>query len=153
VSTPETAASMPRCPSSTHFDRRLAARGRRHVRALTARGRCLWGVLTLLGLVSQAAAEASWTSLDGRWIGPGLELMVDSTRAQARIDPALPFAWKAFAIKNITDDMIVFTIGPYQFVGLLEGDQLTVTSPSLQGSRALRRAPPPSAAPALPGVP
>ncbi|SEQ36276.1 hypothetical protein SAMN05216548_10492 [Faunimonas pinastri] len=80
--------------------------------------------------------------LDGHWKGDGLDLTFDIRRSQARVDPQKPFAWKSLVVTNITDDMVVFFIGPMRFVGTVGNDgRLTLTGTAFAGSRTLIKVP------------
>jgi hypothetical protein len=93
----------------------------------------------MLALPGASRADALLRALDGQWFGDGFNVAIDSARAQARLDPKKPFQWEAFRIRNVSGEMVVFTIGPRLFIGYLGEDMLTLTSPGLQGARLLRR--------------
>ena len=95
------------------------------------------GALLASDMVS---ADPTLDAMDGRWRGGGFDLTIDTARSQARIDPKKPFQWEAFAIRNVSGGMVVFSIGPRLFIAYLGVDELTLTSPGLEGSRLLHRA-------------
>ena len=52
--------------------------------------------LSLGSLLLQAEASAladNLSVLEGRWLGDGLQVVVDADRAQANMDPWKPFDW------------------------------------------------------------
>lgn len=79
------------------------------------------------------------TTLDGHWRGDGLEIVIDSRRAQARIDRQLPFQWEAFNIRNVEGSLVVFTIGPRLFIAQVTGDDLALSSPGAGEASRLHR--------------
>jgi hypothetical protein len=68
-----------------------------------------------------------------------MQLTIDSHRAQAHLDPALPFQWEAFNIRNVEGGMVVFTVGARLFIAYVTGDQMTLTGPSLPVAASLNR--------------
>jgi hypothetical protein len=84
---------------------------------------------------SDAAAR-----LDGEWRGGDFVLRVDARRAQASLDPARPFEWEHFLIKEVDAGEIVFTVGAELFEAKLDADVLTLTGTSFRGTRVLLRA-------------
>ena len=108
--------------------------------------RSLASLATAALFAGSAGAEANWRSLDGHWVGLGLEIIVDTARSQARIGTEKPFQWEALQVNNITGDMIVFTIGGYGFVALFEGRQLVLTGSGFPGHVEMHRVLPPSQA-------
>ena len=90
-------------------------------------------------LFSEAAAQ-----LDGEWRGDDFVLKIDSRRAQASIDPARPFEWRHFLVKDVTDEEIVFTVGADLYEARIDADKLTLTSTSFRGERLLVRTSPPN---------
>ncbi len=79
------------------------------------------------------------SDLDGTWAGGGSQIVIDVERSQARRDPTKPFGWEAFRIRNITGNLVVFQIGPSQFIALVESDQMALTGHPFQGAITLRR--------------
>ena len=77
--------------------------------------------------------------LDGDWRGTDFVLRVDARRAQASIDPARPFEWKRFVVKEVTNKDIVFSVGAELFEAKLDADVLTLTSTGFRGERVLVR--------------
>jgi hypothetical protein len=98
----------------------------------------------LLAGADAGRADPTLEAMDGHWRGGGFDLTIDAARSQARIDPKKPFQWEAFAIRNVSGGMVVFTVGPRLFIAYLGADELTLTSPGLEGSRLLQRAGKPS---------
>lgn len=82
--------------------------------------------------------EAS-KQLDGEWRGDGFVLKVDSRRAQANIDPARPFDWQRFVVKEVTEDEVVFTVGTELFQARINAGTLALTGTGFRGERLLRR--------------
>ena len=78
-------------------------------------------------------------SLDGEWRGADFVLRVDSKRAQASIDPARPFEWERFLIKEVSDGGITFSIGAELFEAKLAEETLTLTGTGFRGARVLFR--------------
>lgn len=85
-------------------------------------------------LFSEAAEQ-----LDGIWRGPDFVLKIDARRAQASVDPARPFEWHHFLVKDVTDEEIVFTVGAELYEAKIEAGALTLTSTSFRGERVLFR--------------
>lgn len=83
---------------------------------------------------SEAAAR-----LDGDWRGSDFVLRIDARRAQASIDPARPFEWKRFVVKEVTSEDIVFSVGAELFEARLADDVLTLSSTGFRGKRVLVR--------------
>ena len=77
--------------------------------------------------------------LNGTWEGRGLMISIDTERLQANTDPNHPFRWEPLVIRNVTGNMVVFAIGKQLFIGLVEDDKLTLTSPALLNSYVFRR--------------
>ena len=97
-----------------------------------------------LFLLESLAANASPFSdaadlLNGEWHGADFVLRVDAKRAQASIDPARPFAWERFLIKEVSGGQIVFAVGAELFEARLDADMLTLTGTSFRGPRVLLR--------------
>lgn len=91
-------------------------------------------------LHAEASAAANELSLlDGRWIGDGLQVVVDADRAQANIDPWKPFDWRRIEVKEHNGAEITFTIGAELFYGTLEDDQMTIEGTGFRGVRSLQR--------------
>ena len=108
----------------------------------------LFLMLAALPVVA-AADDISFTEaarrLDGAWEGDGAVLRVDRERAQANVDAERPFRWQRFLIKEVDGDLIVFTVGPELYEGLLAGDNLTLSSTIFRGERKMTRVPAPVA--------
>jgi hypothetical protein len=101
-------------------------------------------LLTLSLAVAFHPAEASPFSeaaarLDGDWRGSDFVLRIDARRAQASIDPVRPFEWEHFAVKEVTSDDIVFSIGAELFEARFAAGVLTLTSTGFRGERILVR--------------
>jgi hypothetical protein len=79
--------------------------------------------------------------LDGEWRGADSDfvLRVDAKRAQASIDPARPFEWERFLIKDVSEGEITFTVGAELFEAKLAEGTLTLTGTSFRGPRVLFR--------------
>jgi len=80
------------------------------------------------------------TELDGEWRGEGFVLKVDSRRAQASLDPARPFQWQRFLVREVTDDEVVFAVGAELYEARIDAGALTLTGTTFRGERILRRA-------------
>lgn len=117
---------------------------------MTARGVAMPIIraLTTLALFLALHAPASATDslfveaadfLNGVWIGNGSVLRVDAARAQASADPARPFLWDRFIVKEVTNDEIVFAIGAELFEARIDDDTIAVTSTSFRGERVMFR--------------
>jgi hypothetical protein len=96
-------------------------------------------LLATASLAASPIVEAG-RQLDGVWQGDGFALRVDAERAQANVDARRPFAFQRFAVKEVKDGTIVFTIGAELYEATLEGEALTLTGTSFQGERKLLRA-------------
>jgi hypothetical protein len=96
-----------------------------------------FGAATLLDGSPAAAAEAH-AALNGRWRGD-MQLTIDTHRAQAHLDPELPFQWEAFNVKNVEGGMVVFTVGARLFIAYVSGDQMMLTGPGLPAAASLNR--------------
>jgi hypothetical protein len=92
----------------------------------------------MLADASAALANGAHVALNGRWRGD-MQLTIDSHRAQAHLDPELPFQWEAFTVRNVEGKMVVFTVGERLFIAYVAGDEMTLTSPGSQAPAALRR--------------
>jgi len=79
--------------------------------------------------------------LDGEWRGDGYVLRVDSGRAQASIDPARPFEWRRFEVKEARDGEVVFVVGAELFQATLDDEMLVLTGTGFRGERVLFRDP------------
>jgi hypothetical protein len=103
----------------------------------------LWAALLIVGgpALPAAAGSTRGSDLVGRWVSDGLVLTVDQDAVQANRDPAKPFQWDALHVLDRTDNMIVFDIGKERFIGLLDGDRLTLTQSGVPGSHELHREP------------
>ncbi len=96
-------------------------------------------VVGSLGAPARAEPELNLWQLNGGWQGDGHQIIIDVERSQARRDPAKPFQWEAFQIKNISGNVAVFRIGPFQYIAFVEGDRMDLTSHSFKGAASLRR--------------
>jgi len=95
----------------------------------------LFWVIALLPMMVWAK-PAGLAFMQGVWSGPGLQLSLDTERMLANIDPTKPFQWDALVIRNISDGMVTFWIGERRFIGLFDGDALSV---NIEGSFATFR--------------
>lgn len=106
-------------------------------------------------LPSQAAspfAQAAST-LDGQWKGEDFVLKIDSTRAQASLDPARPFEWRRFLVQSVSGETVTFSVGPDLFEARVADDQLRLTGTTFRGERTLVRQEPAAPEPPLrPGL-
>jgi hypothetical protein len=84
--------------------------------------------------------------LEGRWVGDTLELRIDQDAVLANDDPSKPFQWSALTIIDVSGSIIIFDIGARRYVGLLEGDRLTVSIGGRLGSHVLVKQAPQGAA-------
>lgn len=99
----------------------------------------VWSFGSLL-LQAEASASADELSLlDGRWIGDGLQVVVDADRAQANMNPWKPFDWQRIEVKERDGAEITFTIGAELFYGTLQADTMTVEGTAFRGVRSLQR--------------
>jgi hypothetical protein len=89
------------------------------------RAAALFLVIALLPMMV-LAKPAGLAFMQGVWRGPGLQLSLDTERMLANIDPAKPFQWDALVIRNISNRMVTFWIGERRFIGLFDGDALSV---------------------------
>lgn len=96
---------------------------RRRVAAL------IWAIALLP--VAGWAKPAALAFMQGVWSGSGLQLSLDTERMLANVDPTKPFQWDALVIRNISDRMVTFWIGERRFIGLFDGDALSL---SIEGS-------------------
>jgi hypothetical protein len=88
-----------------------------------------------------AAGSTRGSELVGRWVSDSFVLTIDQDAVQANRDPEKPFQWDALHVLNRTDKMIVFDIGKERYIGMLDGDHLTLTQSGVPGSHDLRRQP------------
>ena len=72
------------------------------------------------GAAAPARALDTIPDLGGRWVGPGLQLFIDTERHQGNADPSRPFNRDSFFIRNVTGNLVVFVIGPDLYVGRLD---------------------------------
>ena len=97
----------------------------------------------LLAGFAQAAMALSFSEateqLNGTWRGEEFVLRVDAERAQASVDPARPFAWQRFLVKEVVDWKVTFTVGAELYQAVIGPDGILLTSTSFRGSRVLRR--------------
>lgn len=122
--------------------------------AYPARGRAsgsrlavfLMALLAGTNLTAARASEAmSLRFMNGTWQGEGYVVHLDTERLLANLDPAKPFQREALIIRNITDGMVIFSVGERQFIGLFEGDALALSGESLGRTIRLDRWPSPRA--------
>ncbi|KQQ47931.1 hypothetical protein ASF58_00775 [Methylobacterium sp. Leaf125] len=118
---------------------------REHRRCALKITRCLLNVAIglLLGLVPASAQLNMRKFLEGHWVGEDLQIRVDQDAVQANDNPDKPFEWSPLVIKNVTGGMIVFQIGARQYIGLIEGQQMTVTISGSSRSYVLTKDPKP----------
>lgn len=88
---------------------------------------------------ADAAAPKALAFIDGTWQGGGHAIILDTERLQANLSPQKPFQWTPLIIRNITDQMVTFSIGEQRFIGLFDGDQLALTGDGLNGTIQLLR--------------
>ena len=96
----------------------------------------------VVGLAQGASAlsvREATEQLSGTWRGEDFVLRVDAERAQASVDPARPFAWQRFLVKEVVDWKVTFTVGAELYQAVIGPDGLLLTSTSFRGSRVLRR--------------
>ena len=77
--------------------------------------------------------------VDGKWNGDGFALKVDSARAQANVDPALPYQWDRYGIKSVSDGRMIFFIGAELYEALVSQRSISLSSTSFRGERRLDR--------------
>jgi hypothetical protein len=77
--------------------------------------------------------------LEGKWDGDGFVLEVDSARAQANIDPTLPYQWDRYGIKTVADGMVIFTVGAELYQASVDGESIMLSSTGFRGERRLDR--------------
>lgn len=101
----------------------------------------LLGAALILGAQSSGASEFfdAAKRLDGEWRGGSFVLKVDAGRAQASVDPARPFEWENFLVKEVSGEAIVFAVGAELYEAKLDADTLTLTGTTFRGSRVLMR--------------
>ena len=80
--------------------------------------------------------------MNGTWSSDGGTIIIDTERMLANADTTRPFQRDSLRIYDMTGGMVTFGIGTRRFIGLFEGDVLTVTGGSLPGETVLRRAMP-----------
>lgn len=97
--------------------------------------------LTALALqgASIAAEPRTLAFMNGVWIGENIALTLDTERMLANVDPAKPFQRDALLLKNITDQMVVFSVADRSFIGLFDGDELALTGSGLTSTVRLSR--------------
>jgi hypothetical protein len=93
-------------------------------------------------------AQAAST-LDGQWKGDDFMLKIDSTRAQASLDPARPFEWRRFLVQSVSGETVTFSVGPDVFEARIADDELKLTGTTFRGERTLVRHEPAALEPAL----
>ncbi len=97
--------------------------------------------LTALAIhtASVAADPRALAFMNGVWIGEGIALTLDTERMLANVDSSKPFQRDALFLQNITDQMVVFSIGDRSFIGLFDRDDLALTGSGLTGTVRLSR--------------
>jgi hypothetical protein len=85
------------------------------------------------------SVRAAMRQLDGKWKGDGFVLEVDSARAQAKVDPTLPFQWDRYGIKTISDGMVVFAVGAELYEASVDAESIILSSTGFRGKRRLGR--------------
>jgi|GEM_PF-2686556 len=95
--------------------------------------RCAAGLIWAVALlpVTAWAKPTVLAFMQGVWSGSGFQLSLDTERMLANADPTKPFQWDALVIRNISDRMVTFWIGERRFIGLFDGDALSL---SIEGS-------------------
>lgn len=93
----------------------------------------------MLGLPPVVAHSSMRQFLEGRWVGDGVEIRVDQDAVQANDSPDKPFEWSALNVLDVNGNMIVFDIGKRRYVGLLDGERMTVTIAGSTGSYVLKK--------------
>jgi hypothetical protein len=91
-------------------------------------------------------AQAAST-LDGQWKGDDFMLKIDSTRAQASLDPARPFEWRRFLVQSVSGETVTFSVGPDVFEARIADDELKLTGTTFRGQMGpprRQRHPPPA---------
>ena len=95
----------------------------------------IWG-----GLLSGAMADqATLRFMHGVWVGDGVQLSLDTKRMLANFDPAKPFQWDPLVIRNISGGMVTFWIADKRFIGLFEGDRLSLAGETFGSTITLMR--------------
>ena len=77
--------------------------------------------------------------MDGKWNGDGFALKVDSARAQANVDPSLPYQWDRYGIKSVSDGRMIFFVGAELYEALVSQRSISLSSTSFRGERRLDR--------------
>jgi hypothetical protein len=77
--------------------------------------------------------------VDGKWNGDGFALKVDSARAQANVDPTLPYQWDRYEIKSVSDGRMIFSIGAELYEAWVSPRSISLSSTSFRGERRLNR--------------
>ncbi len=96
--------------------------------------------MTLIGTALAANAQShSVTFMNGTWQGDGQQILLDTSRFQANDDASKPFQRDALLIHDITGEMVVFSIGNRQYIGLFKRDKLSLTGGGFPGSIVLHR--------------
>lgn len=100
-------------------------------------------LISLTALAIQAASVTAKPSvlafMNGVWIGENMALTLDTERMLANVDPSKPFQRDALFLKNITDQMVVFSVADRSFIGLFAGDELALTGSGLTSTVRLSR--------------
>ena len=77
--------------------------------------------------------------LEGKWIGDGFALEFDSARAQANVDPRLPYQWDRYGIRTASDGTVIFAVGAELYQASVQAGSLILSSTSFRGERRLGR--------------
>lgn len=95
-----------------------------------------------LGMGSTATAgQASLAFMQGVWVGGPVRLSLDTERMLANLDPAKPFQWDPLIIRNISGGMVTFWVADRRFIGLFDGDQLSLAAEELGTTIRMERQP------------
>lgn len=68
-----------------------------------------------------------------------LTVVIDTDRMLGSTQADKPFQRDPLRIRNITGQMVMFDIGSRSFIGLFEGDSLSLTGEGLRGNLILSR--------------
>lgn len=98
-------------------------------------------LMIVLG-ASAARADTMLVAMNGVWRGEGQYILLDTERMLANTDPEKPFQRDPLSIRNISGRMVVFEIGSERFIGLFQGEQLSLGGVGVSAAVELRRDPP-----------
>jgi hypothetical protein len=92
------------------------------------------------GILSRAMAEQPTLGfMHGVWVGEGTQLSLDTERMLANVDPTKPFQWNPLIIRNISDGMVTFWIAERRFIGMFEGEKLSLAGEALGSTIKMER--------------